>query len=71
MDHIRIKEILYCGCDTVDLCKCTDTKQTDTGTEKSENFGKPASSVSHTIFNIVERTAENMAFIIDCTVFDR
>ena len=71
MDHIRIKEIFHCGSDTVDLCKCTDTEQTNTGTEKSKNFGKPAPSVSHTIFNIVERTAENMAFVINCTVFDR
>ena len=70
MCHIRIKAIFHCGSDTIDLCKGTDTEQTNTGTEEGKNFGKPTPSVSHPVFNIVERTAENMAFVIDCTVFD-
>ena len=66
---IRIKKCLYGICDTIDLCKCSDTKQTYTNTEKCKNLCQPSPFCSHTFFNVVERATHNMTILCNGTIF--
>ena len=73
MDHIlcvRIKEVTYGTCDTIYLCKSSDTKQTYTHSEKCKNLCQPGPFFTHTIFDIVKRAAKDMTMFVRCTVFD-
>ena len=39
--------------------------------KKCEDLGKPSPLFSHTVFDVVERSAENVAFFVNGTVLDR
>ena len=36
MKHIRVKEILNCGCNTIYLCESSDSEQSNTCSEKGK-----------------------------------
>ena len=62
---VWVKSIVYSRCDTVDLCDCTDTKNTCKNTENSKQYSKPfpvfACKFFKTFFNCIEWTAKNVA----------
>ena len=66
--HIRVKEILCRRSDTIDLSKGTDTHQSHAGAKKGKYLSEPAELLSHTSFNIIERTAQYMSVIVNGTV---
>ena len=67
---IRIKEVGDCRCDTVYLCKCSDTEKSNACSEKCEDLCKPSPLFSHTVFDVVEWSTENVAFFVNGTVLD-
>ena len=71
MCFIRVKEIGNCRRDTVYLCEGSDTEKSYTCSEKCEDLGKPSPLFSHTVFDVVEWSAENVALFVNGTVLDR
>ena len=71
MCFIRVKEIGNCRCNTIYLCEGSDTEKSYTCSEKCEDLGKPSPLFSHTVFDVVEWSAENVAFLVNGTVLDR
>ena len=67
---VRIKETVDRTCDTVDLTESSDTEKSDTDAEKCKKLRKPFLVFSHSLFNIIERTAKAVTVRSNDTVFD-
>ena len=67
---VRIKETVDRTCDTIDLAESSDTEKSDTDAEKCKKLRKPFPVFSHSLFNIIERTAKAVAVRSNDTVFD-
>ncbi len=70
MRIVRIKEIVDCTGNTIYLAKCTDTKQTDTDSEKRKNLCQPLPFYAHTLLDIVERSAKAVSILRYDAVLD-
>lgn len=70
MFPVLVKKVSGCGCDAVDLGEGTDSEKTDSGAEEGENLAQPAPVFTHTVFDVVERSAEYMAAFINGAVLD-
>ena len=61
---------MNCTGNTIYLAESTDTEKTYTDTKECKNLCKPFPFFSHTLFNIIERTAKAVTVFCNHTVFD-
>ncbi len=59
--RFRVKEVLNCTGNPVDLGKRTDTEKADQKAKEGENLRQPFPLFSHSVFNIIERTSDDMS----------
>ena len=70
MGRLRIKEILHGRCNTVNLGKGADTKETDTNTKHGKQLRQPLPLGAHALFYVVERATQIMAVVLLLSVLN-
>ena len=68
MGVLRIKKVLCRRGDTVNLGNGADTQKTGQYTEDGEQLAQPLPVFTHTLFDIIERTAKHLTVFIDITI---
>ena len=68
MNTLFIKEVSYCTCNTVYLCKSSYSEETYHYAEYCKYFCQPFELLAHSVFNIIKRSSDNMSVLFNDSV---
>ena len=67
---VRIKEILHSAGNTIYLREGSNTKKANADAKECKNLCKPFPVLSHTLFYVIERSANNMPILCYHTILN-